>query len=92
MKLPAIKILTISVFCFSINQFTLPAKAESINNSHSHKGREIHNPVPEEYRQIEFLAALSLVSLSVLLGTGKSMKFAKKPASSSKKKKYRKTP
>lgn len=79
MRLQPIKLLDITAFCLFINQFILPANAaESKYKSHSPDGRKIHNPVPEEYRQIEFLGALSFASVCILLGTGRSMKLAKK--------------
>lgn len=82
MKLQAVKLIGITAFCIFINQVTLPANAKSTEENHLHKGH-----IPEEYRQLEFLAALSIASICVFLGTGKSMKLVKKPIKKSLKQK-----
>lgn len=49
-----------------------------INKAYFSQRNTNDNPVPEEYRTSEFLTSISIVSIGVLAGTGKSIKYLKR--------------
>ena len=52
-------------------------KELTINKSYFSAREELDNPVPEDYRTLEFFTSISVVSLGVFIGTGKSIKYFK---------------
>ncbi|MGF1489797.1 MAG: hypothetical protein ACFBSE_22150 [Prochloraceae cyanobacterium] len=77
--LKTIALLTIAILSTFSSQFRLPVNAaESSEKYYSLEDSQRHvsdNPVPDEYEDVEFIAASSLVLIAILVGTGRSIKY-----------------
>ncbi len=78
MKVQVIKFWTLLVFALLINGNMLPANAAPSNPSsdinYAKKQELSFNNLSANKKTIVFVSTLSLISLAVLLGTGKSIK------------------